>query len=246
MSVRGTAGPTPDEGGAGQWPVGPTRPHLPAAVVDVWRADLSAVDDELASALSAEERERAAQIVGERERRAWRRSRGVLRELLGRYLSCEGAAVALAVDEQGKPSVAGPTPLASLRFNLSHSGDLALYAFSADAPVGVDVQMLRDDRSRDQRVDHVALARRAFGEHEAQRLSLVEPARREWEFLRAWTRYEAELKWRGCGIGGSGEHGRAGDVAAAWTVELDLGSARAAAALALSDRATELRRWRFR
>jgi 4'-phosphopantetheinyl transferase len=225
--------------------VGPARPQLPTATVDVWRADLSAVDDELASALSAEERERAAQIVGERERRAWSRSRGILRGLLGRYLSCEGAAVPLAIEDQGKPSLAGATPHAPLRFNLSHSGDLEMYAYSADAPVGVDVQMLRDDRSREPR-DHVALARRAFGEHEAQRLSLVEPARREWEFLRAWTRYEADLKWRGSGIGGAGEPGHTADADAPWTVELDLGAARAAAALALSDRASELRRWSFR
>ncbi|HEX3433941.1 MAG TPA: 4'-phosphopantetheinyl transferase superfamily protein [Solirubrobacteraceae bacterium] len=244
MSASGTAGPTPEGGGGARWPVGPEQPSLPTAVVDVWRVDLAEVDEELASTLSAPERERAARIAGERERRVWRRARGVLRELLGRYMSCEGAAVALAVDDQGKPSLTGATSIAPLCFNLSHSGELALYAFSASGHVGIDVEMLREDRSR-QPVDHVALARRAFGEHEAQRLSMVEPAQREWEFLRAWARHEAELKWRGSGIGGAGEHGQALDAVAPWTVELDLDNARAAAAVALSDRATELRQWSF-
>ena len=58
------------------------------------------------------------------------------------------------------------------------------------------------------------------------------------------TRHEAQLKWRGDGIGGARELGRAADDVP-WTVELDLGGARAAAAIALSDRATELRRWSF-
>jgi 4'-phosphopantetheinyl transferase len=246
MSAPHTAGPPPHESSAGRWPAGPRQPRLTGAVVDVWRADLAS-GAESPNALSEEERAREARIVGDRERRVWSRSRGVLRELLGRYLSCEPAAVVLAVDDRGRPSLAGPAPLAPLRFNLSHSGDLALYAFSSDAPVGVDVQMLRDARPR-KPVDHVALARRAFGEHEAQRLSLVEPARREWEFLRAWTRYEAELKWRGGGIApaGAGGGGQAAQYAAPWTVELDLGGARAAAAVTLSDRASELRRWSFR
>jgi 4'-phosphopantetheinyl transferase len=241
MSAPGTAPATPGEGDWRRWPIGPQHPHLPAGTADVWWADLVAVGDEAARVLSDDERKRAAGIAVERRRRAWSSSRVVLRELLGRYLRCEPAAVEIVVDAQGKPSLAGSKPAQPLRFNLSHSGDLGLFAFSASVPIGVDVQMLQDERSREG-ADHIALARRAFGEHEAQRLSLVDSARREWEFLRAWTRHEAELKWRGTGLAGAAP---LVDGAAPWTIELDVG-ARATAAIALSDRAIELRRWSSR
>ncbi|HEX4465854.1 MAG TPA: hypothetical protein VH025_01585, partial [Solirubrobacteraceae bacterium] len=138
MSVSADAHPNHEAGSAGRWQVGPRRPRLPDSVVDVWRADLDEVGDGPAKTLSREEREREAGIAGARERRAWSRSRGVLRELLGRYLRCDASEVMLAVDARGKPSLAGPAPVAPLCFNLSHSGELALYAFSADAPVGID------------------------------------------------------------------------------------------------------------
>jgi 4'-phosphopantetheinyl transferase len=242
MSLRGTGRATPDDGGGSRWPIGPRQPHLPSGSADVWWADLAAVGDGADSVLSDDERERAASIAVGRRRRAWSSSRAVLRELLGRYLRCDAAAVDIVLDARGKPSLAGSGPEQPLRFNLSHSGDLALFAFSASEPVGVDVQMLREDERSPAGTDHIALARRAFGEHEAQRLSLVEPARREREFLRAWTRHEAELKWRGTGIGGGASPA---DGAVPWTVELEVG-ARATAAIALSDRAIELRRWNVR
>jgi 4'-phosphopantetheinyl transferase len=231
----------------GRWPLGPRRPRLAVGTVHVWRADLTAVSDDLAEALSDDERRRAARIMGENERRAWSRARGGLRELLSRYLEVDALAVELVAGPHGKPELASAGEPPPLFFNISHSREVALYAFAADAPVGVDVQVARERGARSG-VDHVALARRAFGEHEAQRLSLVEPGRREREFLRAWTSYEAELKRRGTGIGGhdgpsgGGEWIPPGPDTAPWIVELDVG-ARAAGALALRARVDELRRW---
>ena len=224
----------------GDWRPGPSRPQLTRGAAHVWRADLRSVADGVTEALDAAERRRAERITGERERRSWARSRGVLRDLLARYLRCGAEAVELVAGAQGKPELAHLRDDGErLFFNLSHSADLALYAFSVDGPVGVDVQAPRGERGSDA-VDHVALARRAFGEHEAQRLSLVAPASREREFLRAWAHHEAQLKWRGTGIGGS--QGRVERDSRPWLAELDLG-ANVAAALALDEPAHELARW---
>jgi 4'-phosphopantetheinyl transferase len=259
MSARDNARLSGEAGDTGGWLAGPQAPRLAQGSAHVWRADLDAVADDVLSGLSDDERERAGEISGDRERRAWTRSRRVLRALLGRYLRCAPGDVQLAVGPHGKPQLSSDaTGDSQLFFNLSHSQQWALYAFSADGPVGVDVQALRD-RGERTAVDHIAVARRAFGEHEAQRLSLVEPARREWEFLRAWTLHEARLKRLGLGIGGGGpaapDIGVAGASAAgagtpagemadagAWTVELDVGR-RAAAALALSSPTGDLRLW---
>jgi 4'-phosphopantetheinyl transferase len=237
MSVRDTARPSGPASATGGWPAGPQAPRLAPGGAHVWRADLRAVAEDLLGALSADERDRAAAMSGAGARGLWSRSRGVLRALLARYLRCGAADVALAVGELGKPELLSvPAGVAPLHFNLSHSQGSALYAFSADGPVGVDVQAVRPDGARAP-VDHVALARRAFGEREAQRLGLVEPARREWEFLRAWTRYEAQVKQLGLGIGGA----RVAD-APPWAGELDVGQ-NAAAALSLNSPASDLRLW---
>jgi 4'-phosphopantetheinyl transferase len=247
MSERDTDGPPPATGPDAEWPAGPAAPRLAADAAHVWLADLRTVTDDVLDALSAGERERAASIAGERERTLWTRSRGVLRALLGRYLQLAAADVELAAGANGKPELTGAdTRQAELFFNLSHSDHLALYALSADGPVGVDVEVARVDRPG-ARVDHIALARRAFGEHEAQRLSLVEPAHREREFLRAWACHEAELKRLGTGIGGGGEgtdEEQTDPHSSPWIGELDIGEY-AAAALALARRPTELRRWRW-
>jgi 4'-phosphopantetheinyl transferase len=247
MSSFILAGPPNSESTPAGWTAGPTKPRLAGAAAHVWRADLEAVGDDLAELLSDEERERAERMIGERQRQLWRRSRGVLRALLGRYLRSEGVAVRLSTSVHGKPFVADvPNELTAPAFNLSHSGQLALYAFTASGSIGVDVQVARDRSARPD-LDWRTMAKRAFGEHEAQRLSLVEPGRREKEFLRAWTRYEAELKRLGRGIGGhgvpdDGSRARIDTYAAPFTIELDVGAG-AAAALALEGPARELRRW---
>jgi 4'-phosphopantetheinyl transferase len=225
------------------WTPGPTKVQLVDGAVDVWCADLTTVGDESVGALSGEEHERAARIVDEQDRLLWTRSRGVLRRLLGRYLQEPPGAVQFAAGRHGKPELARervqrPAP----SFNLSHSRHLALYAFTALGPVGVDIQLARDEAGRS-RTDHVALARRTFGDAEARRLALLDDAPREDEFLRLWTRYEAELKLRGTGIGG-GERPPGGYASKAWLCQLDVGT-RAAATVALERRASELRLWRL-
>jgi 4'-phosphopantetheinyl transferase len=242
MSMRDSARMSDDAPHAVSWLAGPAAPTLAPGNAHIWRAALDAVAADVLDGLSADEQQRAAAITEERERGSWSRSRGVLRALLGRYLRCAPGDVQLTVDAHGKPELSSDAPARSpLFFNLSHSQRWALYAFSADGPVGVDVQAPRGAGARAS-VDHIALARRAFGEHEAQRLSLVEPARREWEFLRAWTLHEARLKLFGAGIGASGLARVDAADTAPWTVELDVGNG-CAAALALGSPAGDLRLW---
>ncbi len=243
------------------WTRGPADPRLADGAVHVWRADLTRVGEDVVELLGAAERERAERFAQDRDRALWERSRGVLRALLGRYLHEPTRSVALAVGPHGKPelSAAGGRQH-RLFFNLSHSGPLALYAFTATGPIGVDVQVAREESQPTP--DHVALARRAFGEQAARRLAEREPGSREGEFLRLWTRHEAELKRRGTGIGRS-EPTSARDQAAARSaaadpaagpqaapqapsaiLELDTG-AHAAAALALEQSTSELRLWEW-
>jgi hypothetical protein len=139
-------------------------------VVHIWRADLAAIGDRPTQLLCEEELARAAQILGERKRVLWSRSRGVLRALLGRYLDHDPRELRFLLGSYGKPALLseGPAPATDLRFNLSHSGGLALVAVSAGREVGVDVERARERYTA--------------------------------EFLRAWVAHEAVVKCRGVGL----------------------------------------------
>jgi 4'-phosphopantetheinyl transferase len=226
---------------------GSLEPKLAGAEVHVWRVDLTLVGHDIARSLSGDETARAAGIAGQRGSQLWARSRGVLRALLGRYLREDATAIELAVGPHGKPELADAG--AGVRkpfFNLSHSQHLALYAFTAAGAIGVDVQVA-DDANTGRATDHVALARRTFGDVQARRLDALEPTAREREFLRLWTRHEAELKRRGTGIGVATAGGQvAADARAGpWIVELDVGTG-AAAAVAVAPAMSDLRLWDWR
>ena len=84
--------------------------------------------------------------VPDRRRLRWTRSRGILRTLLGRYLDCDPRTLRFVPGPHGKPALhreeGGWTT--DLRFNLSHSGTLALYAVTVGREVGVDIECARE------------------------------------------------------------------------------------------------------
>lgn len=214
------------------WAPGPLRPHLTDGAVHVWRADLRTVASELTELLCEDERERAGRILNERDGEMWARSRGLLRELLGRYLQREPRSLRFVLGEHGKPALETSPATAPVSFNISHSDHLALYAFAAVGAVGVDVEVGR--RS----IDEVALAARVIGTAEARRLESLDPDTRRREFLRMWARREAQLKCLGVGIGGSVDNA----TYEPWVFEVEPGPD-AAGAVAAERPARELRCW---
>ncbi len=177
---------------ASDWAEPPSRPTLSAAVVDVWRARLEPAPAGTDELLTGEERTRAGRLLRDQDRRRWAASRAILRALLGRYLGVDGRTIRFAPGAKGKPALAQ----GQLRFNLSHSDDLALYAFCQGAEVGIDLEHGRRLRAP------LAVARRILGAEEEERISALEPAAQKREFLRSWVRHEAIAKCVGTGIGG--------------------------------------------
>lgn len=230
------------------WEPGPLHPRLAEGAVHVWRADLTAVSDDLIEVLSPDERARAERFLRARDGQLWARAHGVLRVLLGRYLEADPRMLRFGTGEHGKPALlddsaqapakAGSTSgtPAGLSFNLSHSGHVALYGFTRTGPIGVDVEVAR--RS----INEPAIAERAFGPAEARRLNGLDETVREREFLRRWTRHEAELKRRGTGIGGASAEADQGEP---WFAELEM-EVQARAAIAVEQQPRELRCWGWR
>ncbi len=203
------------------WSAPPEDLRLNHGEIHVWRADLTAT--ETGSLLDARERERAARFHSARDRIRLNAAHSALRRILALYLRCSPEALRFTHTELGKPWIEGP-----IRFSMSHSGDVALYAI-AHGEVGVDVEQVREG------IDVIHIAERFLPVEEARELRVlsknpgdtpvrgrkpnalrdqpgvspdsfgVSPNTLTGAFFRLWTRREAYLKARGIGIRGVGE-----------------------------------------
>ncbi len=169
-------------------------PALPApGEAHVWRIELGEAEGD-ATLLTREERERAAQIRTPARQRRWIAARAALRTILARHLDAEPGDVRLRFGPHGKPELdLDPVPL---RFNLSHSGDLALVALSAEREVGIDVERIDPGRR------FAELARIGLDKASAEAVRAAGPEERPRLFYAAWTRREAIAKCLGVGLSG--------------------------------------------
>jgi 4'-phosphopantetheinyl transferase len=172
-------------------------PGLPGSDIHVWRVSLSAGPEILAALrplLAEDERQRAGRILLPDRGTAFLVARGALRRLLGWYLGLPPVSVTLGYTAHGKPFLAGPGPVPPLRFNVSHSGQVALLAFRLGREIGVDVEEVRTAP------DLAGIARRFFTPVESAGILSLPPAGQPDAFYACWTRKEAYLKAIGKGI----------------------------------------------
>jgi 4'-phosphopantetheinyl transferase len=167
--------------------------------VRLWIVRLDAADDSFArslSVLSPEETGRAERFHFDRHRRAFILGRAALRFLLASYLDMDAAAIQFVYGPQGKPALAPmlKNGLCSLRFNASHSGDLAAYAFTSGCEIGVDLERYRE------LPDLENIARRFFSPDEAAELLELSANDKASGFFNCWTRKEAYIKAMGGGL----------------------------------------------
>ena len=174
------------------WETPSSWPRLSDDEIHVWCVELDAAGEvaALAACLSAEERERASGLLSGTHQRRFVVARGMLRQLLGRYLDQDPGAVTFSRGAHGKPFL----PEGGLHFNVSHTHELALYAIARDREVGVDVEWMRPQ------VAHEQIAARFFSLEEQEALAQVPDEERRAAFYNIWTRKEAYVKARGDGI----------------------------------------------
>ena len=152
------------------------------------------VQERFLRTLDLEERERASRFHFEKHRRRFIVGRGVLRLLLGRYLRIAPEEVRFAYGPYGKPSLGGEHGGNRLRFNASHSHELAVYGFVHEQEIGVDVEYVKDDFQSEE------IAVRFFSAQEVQTLTALPKYERHAAFFRCWTRKEAYIKAIGSGL----------------------------------------------
>jgi 4'-phosphopantetheinyl transferase len=201
-----------------EWQLGVHEPALTPDEVRVWLVELDAGlkpedDEETAEPgpevglLAADEQARAARFIRARDRRRFVRCRAALRQILGSLLDAHPGSLQFRAGGQGKPELApdGPGGESSdwrhpLRFNVSHSAELALIAVCRGRELGVDIERVRPMSEAERIVASF------FSTAEQATFALIPHNARALAFLRGWTRKEAVLKGLGVGLAGLAAH----------------------------------------
>jgi 4'-phosphopantetheinyl transferase len=160
--------------------------------IQIWHASLTqdaAQVQEFSALLSAAELQRAARFIAAEHQRRFTVARGVLRTLLGRYLTCDPREIQFMYTEHGKPFLADT----DLRFNISHSDEIAVYAFTRTADIGVDIEKVEAIFKAD-------VAKRFFSNDEYEILTALFGEAQQRGFYRIWARKEALIKGIGEGL----------------------------------------------
>ena len=165
--------------------------------IHVWCASLdqsASAFQQLSKTLSADERMRAERFYYERDRKRFIVRRGLLRTILDCYLGIEPDRLHFRYGAHGKPKLAETLKGDNLRFNLSHSHGLALYAIARDQEIGVDIECVRPIPEAKQ------IAENYFSTREYDDFRALSEQERLVAFFNCWTRKEAYLKALGFGL----------------------------------------------
>ena len=173
------------------------HPSLLHGQVHIWQADLDLQADHidiLWSLLSESEKSRAARFHFERDRNRYITAHGTLRQLLGRYLNVPAQDVRFNYGDYGKPELANDHADGHIYFNMSHSSATALYGFTRNCPIGVDIERIKEIPDMDE------VAGQFFSAKEKNVFKKLAQVKKIRAFYRCWTVKEAFVKAVGHGL----------------------------------------------
>lgn len=174
----------------------PAGIELPVNAVHVWHAAWKGDDETsrvLWDILDEAERQRALRLRSDGDRKRFISTHGMFRIILSRYLGLEPDRIAFSFNQFGKPCLASES---QMEFSMTHSGDLALFAFTTAGRIGVDVERILPLDDLDE------LEGRYLSKAERNVCANRPPLERLDAFYRFWTLKEAYLKMLGRGLTG--------------------------------------------
>lgn len=118
-------------------------------------------------------------------------SRACLRILLGNYLKCDPYSIILHKNKYGKLFLSAES---DFFFNVSHTNEFILYAFTRMVPIGIDIE----DTQRN--IEFLDVAKLFFTEGEVEKLNRLSGDDLRSAFFRVWTKKEAFIKAVGKGM----------------------------------------------
>ncbi len=168
------------------------RRELPLNVVELWFAKLAPLNFSFQPFLSDVEMKRALGFRSDRDAARFITRHGILRQILAAYTGVSPSVLSFTCSQLGKPALDG---FCQIRFNMSHSGDLAIYAIARERDVGVDIEHRRQAPP-----EFPDIARLFFSDSEIAVLNATPADHKSDMFLNLWTQIEAKGKACGSGI----------------------------------------------
>lgn len=154
------------------------------------KIDLSLNQDTYGSLLqiiSKENRERCGRFKFKKDALRTLYGELILRYVLVQQFSYKNEDIKMLKSDEGKPYVKD----CPIHFNISHSGDYVVCAFS-EQPVGIDIEQIKE-------VD-LSIAKRFFCQCEYEDLFAQDNSNRLNYFFSLWTLKESYIKWLGSGM----------------------------------------------
>lgn len=167
---------------------------LKVGEIHVWRVSLNKPISRFYGLLTEGEKETAERFHFGEDKNYYIVRRGVLRTILGYYLNVEPGQLQFSYGKNGKPALANKFGEGTIRFNTSHSRALALYAFTRDHEIGVDIEQIRDIPDMEQIVE------RYFSIRENAIFRTLPKSNKREAFFNCWTCKEAFIKATGDGL----------------------------------------------
>ncbi|HKD82306.1 MAG TPA: 4'-phosphopantetheinyl transferase superfamily protein [Candidatus Angelobacter sp.] len=146
--------------------------------------------EQLAQYLCASEQEKAARFHFRADYDRYVAARAFLRLQLGAFLDCDPESLLFQYTSHGKPYIEN----CGIEFNISHSGNWVLFAFSRSAEVGVDIEQMRP------LPDMREVAKHHFAASEFNQWEATAELKRLEAFYQCWTRKESFIKAIGEGL----------------------------------------------
>lgn len=162
--------------------------------VHLWLAKLSAfavVEQSLLALLSPDETERAMRFHFPLHRQRFIIARGLLRKTVSLYTGIAPEEIAFTFGHHGKPYLQNNE--LNLQFNVSHSADLAVFAFTTQQEIGVDIEKMEPHFNKE-------IAKRFFSPQEYRQLMALSADEKIKGFYQVWARKEAIIKALGEGL----------------------------------------------
>ncbi|MFK7859957.1 MAG: 4'-phosphopantetheinyl transferase superfamily protein [Granulosicoccus sp.] len=145
--------------------------------------------------LSQSETLRASTFSSPRRRWQYVQCHALLRELLSKHVDIAADQIELCEGEYGKPALSGRAAESGAKFNISHSGSLAVIAVGTGVDIGVDIEQIKPGRNILDIADHF------FNPSETQAIHAMHRSEQESAFYSCWCRKESFIKATGMGLG---------------------------------------------
>ena len=161
---------------------------LESKTVNTWFINVNVVQDKIemfSRIISIDENKRANKFHFKKDKNLFIMSRAILRVLSGHYLNIKPEDITFKYGEFGKPDYDFET---NLKFNISHSGDMAIFSFVKDFDIGTDIEKMKHD------FDVLDIATNYFSELEIEALKKLPKQMQVEGFYRVWTRKESFIK----------------------------------------------------